>query len=627
MSLKGSTREWDVQIERTLKNFFCHKVRQCCVIYSVIQTMPKDTFTDTLSQLLKDQEIDEGSCRNIRKNIFQHISESASKRREDALISSLKKVYKKPSKNTVLKNRNIVLSEIKTVNEKTLRSYELLHIGYSFLRKGVALSFSFALVAVTVLAPLQYSGYQTVIPEAKATYIECSGDVLLNGGACEENTIIEISAGDSIQTKERAKAVIFYKDYSVVRLEEMTQASLDSTNEEQIHISQGELWVNSPTENSNSSVKITTPVLKAKIPQGSAGVYSKRNTTELISDSALVEVQIDNPSGKTDVMTVSPELGVVKIRKGATVSNVRSFKLTNKQEDWVNKNRSEDKVHLAEVKKKTLEDHQLLAGVLPGGVPDYVGKLTQEAKSALTWNPSKKSENKLGQLDELFSETLVLLEKGDETTALTNFEAYHDKLTSLFVGEFDRLSVIESRELQGKVLHLLEMHLKVVSPYVEEDNEYILKEKIRELVLNLEIDPADHLAKKVKQSVAKAKVVEAHKNVTEGNIKRAEKLLLSASETLSEKNSINESLSLLSEISQKSSQLEPLVTEIKRKTLVQIKEQEIPNTDKMIETNIIKGSAYNKDTDEKEENDSPETVEIHSSLVIGQAIKENEKEL
>jgi hypothetical protein len=583
--------------------------------------MPKNTFTEKLSECLKSDIHEESGSRMIKKSIMRNISDSASIRKNMTIVKALKQAYKRPTKNQSLRIRNEVIEYIREDNKKR-SSYDLLHYGLAFVRKTAAVSFSFALLAVTVLAPLQYSNYQAVIPQASAAFLECTGDVYLNGEKCQVNTIIEIEAGDAIETQERSRATIFYTDYSVVRLEEDTQAELDDETEDQINFEKGEMWVHSPTETKSKSLKITTPVLKAKIPQGSAGIYTKKNTTELISDTAIIQVQIDGPSGKTDILTVAPDQGVVKVRKGRVTSNVVTHQLSDKQEQWVTEHRAKDVLHLAEVKKQTVEDHQELAGGLPGGVSDYVGKMTQNARTSLVWDESVKTELKLTQLDELFSETLVLLEKGDKTTALDNFEVYRKKLSSLFTGEFDKLSVTESAKVQEKAVALLEAHVRTVSPYSVEDKQYVLKEEINQLTLNLDILNSNALAENVQETITQSQLVDAYKTASDGNMELAETLLKEASDSLTKESVSDTTLPLLSDISGKSDELDQLVNEMKKQTVEHMKLQEPTVVSKDIESGIITGTAYSPDSD-----DESEDQDIVSSVIVGQAIKQEDSSL
>lgn len=574
--------------------------------------MKKPEFTNQLREALNELEEDKVACRNVKRFVLNNIAESAELRRDEALMSALKKLHRKPNKQQSLKVKNLVMSEIQS--QKNHKSFDLLQFVFIVSRKGLALGFSFALLAMTLIPPLQYGSYTNILPPVQAAYLECNGKVTLNGVECIQNEIIRLDGGDMIQTGERSEATIFYEDYSVVRLEENTDAMIDDHIDEHLIVNKGELWINTPIDTLSDSVKVSTPVLKAKIPQGSAGLSVKRNITDIYADTAVLQVQIDNAKGSTDVVTVSPDQGAVKVRRGRDKANVRSFTPNVKQQNWVTKNQEKDVTRREDIKKENLVKQEVIAGALPGGMTDYVDKIAASARTAMIWDSEAKHSAHLAQLDELFSETLILLEKGDQTTALKNFEVYRGKLASLLVQEFDTLSIIESDKLQKNAVQLFNEHYRSVSMFDSEDLAYVLRDHMNKITVNLE-KPTEIIAnQQLAESIVNAKIAEAHKSVTDGDEDLAEELLRDASESIVQSNNPDASLLLLKDIKERSEKLEPLVNEIKRHAVVQLKSQEVEKNIDIV-TDVIKGSAVNTDTE------TGEDEELVSSVVVGQAIK------
>lgn len=575
--------------------------------------MTKIPFQTQLRKALQeDDSLNFTSSKSLKGRVLKSIAQSANKRREEACLSALGTLYKKPHRNVALRIRNHVLAEVNAL--QALQSTPF----YSFFllfKRSFALGLSFALLAVTVLAPLQYADYQ-IVPLVQAAYLECEGDVYINEAVCQSNTITELALGDRITTNERSKATIFYTDYSLVRIEEKTTAKIDRNSQEQINIEEGELWVHAPAESVYTPLKITTPEVRAKIPQGSAGVSSKRNMTDVIAETAVVEVQVSNSKGKTEVLTVSPDQNVYRIRKGYDSTNVRHVRLTQRQKQWIDDNKQQDQAHLLQVKQNVLQQSEVAAGTLPGGVPDYVSKLTQKARSALTWDESLKADLQLSQLEEVFSEALVLFDKGDQTTAKATFEAYQQKMVSLFQKEFDKVSVKENDAFKNRALELLDEHVRILSPYGDQDPQYVMKTGLRALTLELDIPDTQPLGKKLQQKLVQSKIAEAHQFVSNGEVDKAQKVLDETSDSLGEDVVSDSSLMLLNQISQQSKSLSPIVQEIKKQTVEKKMKQSTESLVTYFETDIAKGTAVKDEGLESEEQD------ILSSKIVGQAVKE-----
>ena len=92
----------------------------------------------------------------------------------------------------------------------------------------------------------------------------------------------------------------------------------------------------------------------------------------------------------------------------------------------------------------------------------------------------------MAELDELFSEVMVLLQKGDQTTALKSFEAYQGKFLSLAESYSDKIRLGIETDKEDVLWDLLDKHTELVSPFQVEDPQYLIKDSLQRMATKLE---------------------------------------------------------------------------------------------------------------------------------------------
>lgn len=593
--------------------------------------MKKSEFTKQLKEALNEQsvQVSQKNKQVLKDRVFKSIVQLEDKQREKDLLQALRSCYKAPSKTKKMQLRNALMEDIRVELQSTWVS-DFVNGGILVARKSLAMSFAFMIVGMTLIIPLHLNQQpQYGLHLASAAYLECEGEVYLDGILCKDNELLEVQPGTVIKTEDRSKATILYDDYSVVRIHERTEAKVDDVESEKIFVSSGEVWVNAPNKKSQEPLKVTTPVLKAKIPQGSAGISAHRNQTELMSSTAVVEVQIDSPQGETEVVTLAPQK-MVRVQKSATTTRIRQSAILQSKSGWVQENTSKDKEHLAEVREKTIKDNQEVAGSLPGEVSDYLSKVSQTAQTALIWNEDTRLSRKAGQLDELLAEMILLYEKGDKTTAEKNFEVYKQKFSSLIQESSDKLSVNTNEDTDTIVSAVLRKHTRLVSPFSSEDPQFVLKKGITELASNLELSSNSPEAEKLAEEALQQKFIEAKKTAEEGKIAQAEEILIQAASKVAgpaqktDSSEITSDLKILSEIANESEQLKPIVSEIKKKKVEGLRAKEPVLSNSALVTGTVTGTAFKEE--DKAEGDE-ENEERKTSKVVGQAVLPEEESL
>jgi hypothetical protein len=585
--------------------------------------MDQKILTEQLQKLFSTHQtpkMSSGKMKMAKEQFLMQIAELQEEQMNTLVVSKLKKFYK--GYNEVQKS-NVQRYVLQTIRqEEMIRPVDAFLSNFlTFGRKGVAMAFAFLLVFTTFLGPFQTLQPLRMVTLAQAAFLECDGDVYLNGLLCSTEELIQVNPGDEITTGTESLATLFYSDYTVVRLNDSSKATLDLNDRSQIHLSEGNVWLHSPGDIGQGSFKVDTSVLRAKVPQGAAGVSTRGAMTQLYTTTSAVEVQIQNAPGTTELMTIAPENQLL-IRKAKSKARIQQSSVSGKIPEWVKSNQLKDVEYLEVVKQKTLENTMAGAGVLPGTYKDALSKITQNARTVLTWDQQVRLQRQLLELDELFSEALVLFQKGDITTAEATFKAYQQKFVSLVAHKSDTIRFEISDAETDSFEELLRYHARVMSPFSPEDTEYILKQSIEQLAFTLlKTNSADTM--RLVADAATNKLLLAHQSFNQGKVDLAEEILLETSEFVSQvlpfaPITIDASdLSLLNTLSSKSDQLSFLVRDIKRLKVDQLRSLTPQNQSPSVLGNNVVGTAYKPlDTDT--------TAQDATVKVVGQAVKEDE---
>jgi len=555
-----------------------------------------------------------------KADFMMEIESLQEERMNDLVVSRLKKYYK--GTNDVRK------SEVKKMVMESIRIDDMLSTTDAFVatflmyaRKGFAMTFAFLLVFTTFLGPFQTLQPLRIVSLTQAAFLECDGNVYLNGLLCSTDEMIQVNPGDEISTGSDSLATLFYSDYTVVRLNDSSRAILDVNDKSQIHLAEGNVWLHSPGEIGKGSFKVDTSVLRAKVPQGAAGVSTRGAMTQLYTTTAAVEVQIQNSPGTTELMTIAPENQLV-IRKAKAKARVQQSSTGGRIPEWVKNNQQKDLEYLEVVKQKTLENTVAGAGVLPGTFQDALSKITQNARTVLTWDQQVRLQRQLVELDELFSESLVLFQKGDITTAQSTFKAYQQKFVSLVGQKSDTIRFEISSPETDSFGEMLRYHARMVSPYSPEDSEYVLKQSVEQLALSL-LQTNSSVPQVIVAEAATNKLLLAHQSLNKGNVDLAEEILLETSEFVQQALpysllTINASdLSILNTLATKSDQLSTLAREIKRLKVEQLRSLTPQNQTPLTLGNYVSGAAYKPLETTADSSDA-------KVKVVGQAVKDEE---
>lgn len=535
--------------------------------------------------------------RQAKHRLLLNIEQMESARQQKQMLGKLKTYYVAPLHHQQTAVKKMVMSAIIETSPRTDWVDVLFQTFFRFSRKALAVGFSFVLLSTAFFGSF-HALTPVIVPVTQAAYVECSGTVYVNDQLCVAQHLREVFPGDIIATKDLAEATIFYDNAAVVRLNATTKASLDGVSAQQIHLTEGGLWLHSPGDLGRNTLKVSTSVVKAKIPQGSAGITAKGNVTQLVTATAAVEVQIDSARGATRLVTVAPEKKLT-VRGTSSQANVREGQLDRASQEWVKNNRFKDRQYLETVKKNTVETTLAEAGTLPGSMKDYVLKLTGTARTLITWDQQERLQRQVTELNELFSEALVLTGKDDMTTAEATFEAYRTKFASLAREYSGKIRTEISDGNEDFLLGLLKNHLQAVAPFSPGDSQYALKQDLERLVLDMpEGSGTSPEAQQIVAESATNKLLEAHEALNEGNVALSEEVLLEASLYLQQSAASyplalsSADIAVLDALGKKSVQLEPLVKDIKRKNIEQLRALTPQQQEVEILANAVTGVAH-----------------------------------
>jgi|CXWL01.1.fsa_nt_gi hypothetical protein len=566
--------------------------------------MHRPSFNDQLRAALNNSPIVHSPKKSQRAQFLKALEDLSESQENTLLISRLHQVYPVPLRADQERLKATVLKAIREESPQDAPSF-LWSTLVALPRKATALGFALILLLPAFFGPLQLMQTSRFMPSARAAYVECTGEVYLNNRLCTPGQLATVVSGDSISTTSGSFATIFFNDFTLARLNAASEAIIANLFHQQIQVVKGSVWLHTQGDIGREPLKVSTSALKAQVPQGAAGVMVNGLTTQLITTNSALEVQIENASGGTKLVTLAPDKKLT-VRKSKRLENVRESPLDRKQLTWVRDNTAKDEEHIAVVKQKALEENATDVAALPGSVRNFVSKATHSARTALTWDSESKFDQNLSAIDSLFAETLALLNKGDKTIAETNFEAYRTKFISLVQESSVSIDLEHGSREKERLLSLLQKHAQLVSPFSPEDDQYALKNAIQKLVVNLDPDSVGASASdRMIADVSLNKLLEAHTAVIAGNLDLAKNMLTDTLNLVIESpSSLSGSpfdLALLDAIAEKSPLLASLALDIKKKKLDQLRSITPEHSELEVVGTTITGTAYKtEDKDLKE---------------------------
>ena len=558
-----------------------------------------------------------------RNKLMQYISDVEVEKKNNLILRDLGKYYAQPRKDCMQMVRYAVMLAIKEKDQSTCYDDLLLFLRV-FFKRVVVTAFSLVLLYAALMFPFAPEGSTEYLPGVRAVFVNCEGNVYLNGEICVSGQLVKIAAGDLIQTDDSSVATLIYDDYSVIRLENATLARLNGIYQDQIELEEGSLWVNSPAGTSAESIKIATSLLRARLPKGALGITSKKNYTQLITTTASVELQVNSDEGTTELLTIPPDKSII-VRKNANGTRINELVLNKKSLPWVEYNKERDELHLDIVKKKTVEDKIATAGVLPGTVGDYVSKASSSFKAALSWDQDTKLQRQISDLDELFAEAFVLLEKDDAALSQDSLNSYRDKFLAIMNGQLNSVSSENFVYEEFPLVRLLHRHMRMVSPFSADDPQYVLNDVLEGLAAELK-NTANAVVVKVDAEIFQHKILEAHKLVLAGDVDQSRKILrellyLEKTLDIDELQAVGtDNMTVLDDIAKISLSLEALVREIKEIRIASIRNLAVKGDGNEIIGSTIAGKAYKANEDNNQE-----MIIDKSVKVVGQAIKDDQE--
>ncbi|MDP3975336.1 MAG: FecR domain-containing protein, partial [bacterium] len=480
--------------------------------------------------------------------------------------------------------------------------------------RAFASFFAFALVFVSIIAPLQTLNQLPLIQKAKAAYMNCVGVVLHNGQYCTSRT--ELSPGDTIQTGANAQAEIVYPNFSITRFAPQTTVQWGGVSSDQLYLQSGTMWARTVS----GSFRVKTDAATTELLRGAVSVSTstgKRGKTE-ISGTIPVTVQLGaehNQSVREQITLLSAERLTIhhnrlRVVKRSTVS----------PDAWTRKNLAQDKLYEQELKDELAKEHLSPAGALRGNVSDSIRSLAQFAQEKFAYGSLDRFKLGLPQLEEKFRKVFSYAQNGDDAMAMKSFQSYREKIISLVSDLPDKMAS-EHNELA----ELFKNHYHFVLLFEPEDPEYVLKTPFQDLAVEIEPKFAAGVLDKIVEGVAGTELREAHRELSEGNVHKANRHLENYAAIIEKSDSggidspqlkpiakamTPDDLAILTDIAKKADQLKPKVEALKQqqvRELQVIAERQLMNH--QVGTRIM-GTAYRGDRADQQ-----------TGKVVGQAVK------
>lgn len=554
-----------------------------------------------------------------RQKVMHFVQESQAVVEQAEMVKALKAAYQKPRSAEKTAVRNLVMQAVEESTRPTLRVPFQIRFTPLYRKPAFVTAFMLIFASVTLLRPLTSYGPFDLFPESLASFLQCEGEVVVNGEKCASGEQLTLSPGDVIETLGDSLATIHYDDFRIARLDGTSKAVFEGDGKSSLALESGSVWLHSPSDVRNGALKVSTPDVKTRLPEGAAGLSVRGSVFEVITTTAAVELQLNAGDGLTEVFTVAPDKKFL-LRRSKRETRVREVELQQRSE-WVQLNQQLDAEHLEVVKERTLARTSLGAGNLPGSIQDFLAKLNRSTRVLLTWDEQRRLYEQLAELDELFSEVLVLHDKGDQTTAELTLKAYQAKFLSLVDNYSDKIRLgIETND-EDVLWDLLDKHSELVSPFQVDDEQYFIKDSLQRLAARVEAHYATQSHQQRLRSVFRSRLLEAHRTALDSNIPSAKKQLRDIAVLIEETSAGSiltqgEHMTILEDLGRINPELLEVVKDIRRIKVDLLKAQSPKTLPNGIVGRVITGTAYIEP-----ENETLTPEQKKTTKIVGQAVE------
>lgn len=467
-----------------------------------------------------------------------------------------------------------------------------------FLRRGVATFMVLLLFGSLLLGPLQSLSSFQVVSFARASFVECTGTVYINGQQCQTGRSFRLEYGDRLVTSKKSSATIFHSRFARTFVDGGSSISLSPVSPSQsvqIQFEKGRVWHSSPSDYS----QITSSVLSARVYGGALSFETPdpdRGKTQVFA-TVPYEVQISRSAKSLTQMTL---LSDEKLDVSNRTRQYRKLPLvlgSSKDESvWTSQNLADDLEYLHVSRTELLEKRLVATRPLQ--------RIAQTAQ--LPFLPyTDQVSSRLSLIDQLFADLLLSAEKGDQATASRSFQSYREHLVSLVEDISDNLDK-ETAVDPFHILELFEEHYGIVSLSGESDAASILKPFFVALAVEVDQDLLSTKSEKVVSTLANSELINAHKSAKDGRSEEAKTHLKSYG--ILTKPANTQDMIILSDIAKNSEDLKPLVMDIQNQKIEMIEEMASHKQPQDLTTNVVVGTAYRESEGDRS-----------TSRVVGQA--------
>lgn len=338
--------------------------------------MNNQEFKLQLEQILAGGELKAHFQESLKSSLMQQIQVKAALKQERSLLTALRSFYRPVSE----LQKESIKSQLMAAIEASPNQQPRFVFQFPLLfRRSLSVATALTLSLIMVISPLMLlpAGEFVSVTHASAL-LQCDGSVTLNGVSCVANELRSLSPGDSIVTAAQGSATIFYDSVTLVRIDSATSASIDASQKSGILLSSGSVWVHAPTHLGQEAVSVETPLVKASVPQGDAGIRADSNLTRLVASTAAVEVEVQKTQALTELVTLPPDKKLI-VRQSKLSTQVRQAPIDEKSQQWVLEHQR--------------RDEQQVSAMMTSSVSAQLGLLKPAPKASVSLGASPQAKN------------------------------------------------------------------------------------------------------------------------------------------------------------------------------------------------------------------------------------------
>jgi hypothetical protein len=241
------------------------------------------------------------------------------------------------------------------------------------MKKGKKILFIFSLIFGVIILLILFSAIASALkPIAVLTIGKGTVQVDSGNGWSDAKDGMALKEGYSVKTLADSRAIILFRESSVMRMDENTEITISNLNSSSVSIYQkiGQTWNRLLKLSGISNYEVKTPEAVASV-RGTVFSISSKNETDVDVLEGIVKINSYKMKDNRQEILASLDLENASLSIFEDKLDKLEKKILTKTE-WINENDAADKEHLKLVKAKLLKKYsfQIKLAKIAAGIKD-----------------------------------------------------------------------------------------------------------------------------------------------------------------------------------------------------------------------------------------------------------------